>query len=197
MHVLSYEVATDGARFEEYLRKNPIDVLKIMPSHLSALLGRSRMGERMLPERYLILGGEALSYELVERIQERGARVRGDQSLWADGDDDRVADDEGERVRMRSGGDGDGADRAADREYEDLHSGSGIGAGAGGSERRAVHLRRRSGEGLLGKPELTAERFIPNLFDGERMESDYTGREMWAGIYRMGRSSSSDERMIR
>src|SRR6266545_921703 len=72
LHVLSYEVATDGARFEEYLRRNPIDVLKIVPSHLSALLGLQPKGVRMLPWKYLILGGEALPYDLIERIGERG-----------------------------------------------------------------------------------------------------------------------------
>ena len=72
LQVLSYGVATDGARYEEYLRIHPVDVLKIVPSHLSALLGAQTMGARMLPFRYLILGGEALSPELVERIHERG-----------------------------------------------------------------------------------------------------------------------------
>src|SRR5262249_32597177 len=74
LHILNYEVATDGARFEEYLKRNPIDVLKIVPSHLSALLGAQLHREGMLANQYLILGGEALSYELVERIRERGAR---------------------------------------------------------------------------------------------------------------------------
>src|SRR5262249_7491138 len=72
LHILSYEVATDGARFDEYLRSNPIDVLKIVPSHLRALLDSQVNGEGMLPQEYLILGGEALSYELVDRIRERG-----------------------------------------------------------------------------------------------------------------------------
>jgi amino acid adenylation domain-containing protein len=72
LHILSYEVATDGMRYEEYLRRDPIDVLKIVPSHLNALLSTQSEGVKMLPSRYLILGGEALSHELVERIMKRG-----------------------------------------------------------------------------------------------------------------------------
>src|SRR6185437_12380394 len=66
LHILSYEAATDGSRYEEYLRCDQIDVLKIVPSHLSALLGSQSNEVKMLPSRYLILGGEALSRELVE-----------------------------------------------------------------------------------------------------------------------------------
>src|SRR6266508_629808 len=72
LHLVSYKAATDGMRFEECLRDNPIDVLKIVPSHLSALLSAQPNGVRMLPRKYLIMGGEALSPELVERIRERG-----------------------------------------------------------------------------------------------------------------------------
>src|SRR5262249_44190224 len=41
-------------------------------SHLTALLATRGHGAAMLPYQYLILGGEALSRELVERIEERG-----------------------------------------------------------------------------------------------------------------------------
>jgi len=68
LHILSYEVATDGVRFEEYVRRNPIDVLKIVPAHLGALLEAQLNGAKMLPHRYLILEG-SLVYELVDRIR--------------------------------------------------------------------------------------------------------------------------------
>ena len=74
LHLLSYEVATDGERYQDYLRENPIDVLKIVPSHFEALLGGQMDREKRLPERYLIFGGEALSYELVEKVRKRGPR---------------------------------------------------------------------------------------------------------------------------
>jgi amino acid adenylation domain-containing protein len=72
LHILSYEAAIDGSRYEEYLRRDQIDALKIAPSHLSALLGSQSSEVKMLPSRFLILGGEALSRELVGRIKGRG-----------------------------------------------------------------------------------------------------------------------------
>ncbi|WP_437755164.1 non-ribosomal peptide synthetase [Sorangium sp. So ce1389] len=67
LHVIGYETATDGRLFSEYYRRWPIDVLKIVPSHLSALLDTGE-GAAVLPRRLLILGGEALPLALVDRI---------------------------------------------------------------------------------------------------------------------------------
>ncbi|MCI0491099.1 MAG: amino acid adenylation domain-containing protein [Blastocatellia bacterium] len=72
LHIINYETATDGARFIEYMSKRPIDVLKIVPSHLNALF--SEGGAEVLPRRYLILGGESLRFELIDRIRASGAR---------------------------------------------------------------------------------------------------------------------------
>ncbi|MBK8465893.1 MAG: amino acid adenylation domain-containing protein [Chloracidobacterium sp.] len=67
VHVISYDVLTNPDLFREYAIKNSIDVLKIVPSHLSALLGETNDGLE-LPKRCLIVGGEALSWDLVKRI---------------------------------------------------------------------------------------------------------------------------------
>ncbi|MGK3998776.1 non-ribosomal peptide synthetase [Sorangium sp. So ce1024] len=67
LHVIGYETATDGRLFSEYHRRWPIDVLKIVPSHLSALLDAGA-GAAVLPRRLLVLGGEALPLALVDRI---------------------------------------------------------------------------------------------------------------------------------
>jgi len=67
LHLLSYEAAMSGELFREYTTKRPIDVLKIVPSHLNALLAGDAEG-KFLPARYLICGGEALSWELVHRL---------------------------------------------------------------------------------------------------------------------------------
>jgi amino acid adenylation domain-containing protein/non-ribosomal peptide synthase protein (TIGR01720 family) len=76
LHVLSYEVVADGERFAEYLLRRPVDFLKIVPSHLSALLESLKL-KGVFVRRCLILGGEALSDELVRRISEisGGCRV--------------------------------------------------------------------------------------------------------------------------
>jgi amino acid adenylation domain-containing protein len=67
LHLISYDVAMEPALFSKYLTERPIDVLKIVPSHLNALLG-SEPRPDILPGKHLILGGEALSWELVDRI---------------------------------------------------------------------------------------------------------------------------------
>jgi amino acid adenylation domain-containing protein/non-ribosomal peptide synthase protein (TIGR01720 family) len=74
LHLISQELATDGIGFAAYLSEQRIDVLKIVPSHFSALL--SEGGAQAMPRRYLILGGEALSYELVRRIRQLPVRCR-------------------------------------------------------------------------------------------------------------------------
>jgi amino acid adenylation domain-containing protein/non-ribosomal peptide synthase protein (TIGR01720 family) len=68
LHLLSYEVATDAHAFAEYLARHPVDVLKIVPSHLGALL-TSDEGARALPRRFLVLGGEALPPSLLGRVE--------------------------------------------------------------------------------------------------------------------------------
>jgi amino acid adenylation domain-containing protein len=68
LHVMAYEVATDAQRFAGYAQRHPIDVLKIVPSHLEALL-HSAEAAQILPRHYLITGGETLTPQLVEKIQ--------------------------------------------------------------------------------------------------------------------------------
>ena len=72
LHVIDYEVATDSERFAAYLEANPIDVLKIVPSHLNALLS----GREVLPRQWLVLGGEALSLQLVDHLRRTAGTCR-------------------------------------------------------------------------------------------------------------------------
>jgi non-ribosomal peptide synthetase component F len=53
-----------------------MDCLKIVPSHLSALLSGAHP-EQVIPSKVLVLGGEASSWELIERIERsrRGAHL--------------------------------------------------------------------------------------------------------------------------
>ena len=66
LHVLPYEVATDPRQMAAYQQQYNIDVLKIVPSHLAALLEGA--GIDVLPKKFLITGGEALKPALVERL---------------------------------------------------------------------------------------------------------------------------------
>ncbi|GAC1513124.1 MAG: hypothetical protein NVS1B11_24730 [Terriglobales bacterium] len=72
LHVISYEVSTDSQHFARYTQKYPVDVLKIVPSHLTALLHSGEVIQ-ILPRRYLLTGGETLSQKLVEKINDLGA----------------------------------------------------------------------------------------------------------------------------
>ncbi|MED1744792.1 non-ribosomal peptide synthetase [Brevibacillus borstelensis] len=67
LHILSMERITDSHALAEYLSRNPVDCLKIVPSHLSALLGTNP--EMVLPKKRLVFGGEALHWDLVDLIQ--------------------------------------------------------------------------------------------------------------------------------
>jgi amino acid adenylation domain-containing protein len=71
LHVMGYETGMAGNLFGEYVKRHPVDVLKITPSHLSSLLA-SPEGAGLLPRKYLILGGEAASWDLVRKVQQSG-----------------------------------------------------------------------------------------------------------------------------
>lgn len=69
LHIISHERTTNPVALAEYCRRHPIDCLKIVPSHLNALLTVANP-EDILPSQLLILGGEAASWELVAQIQQ-------------------------------------------------------------------------------------------------------------------------------
>src|SRR5205814_9889772 len=56
--------------FAAYVSAHPMDVLKIAPSHLTALL-RDSDGDAVLPKRFVIVGGEKLTWELLRDIRKR------------------------------------------------------------------------------------------------------------------------------
>ena len=72
LHLIAEERATDPDALAEYFSRNQIDCLKIVPTHLTALLSASSPAG-VLPRRRLVLGGEACSWSLIERIRTLGA----------------------------------------------------------------------------------------------------------------------------
>ncbi|HEY0554682.1 MAG TPA: amino acid adenylation domain-containing protein, partial [Thermoanaerobaculia bacterium] len=76
LHVVSRARSSDPAALASYFERHPADCLKIVPSHLAALLTAPRAAG-CLPQRLLIVGGEAIAPGLVERIGELapGCRV--------------------------------------------------------------------------------------------------------------------------
>ncbi|HKV08204.1 MAG TPA: amino acid adenylation domain-containing protein, partial [Thermoanaerobaculia bacterium] len=62
LHVIPRE------RLSDPFSRHPVDALKIVPSHLEALLAASEP-ERSLPRQLLVLGGEASRWELIDRLR--------------------------------------------------------------------------------------------------------------------------------
>ncbi|WP_109480692.1 non-ribosomal peptide synthetase [Paraburkholderia sp. C35] len=67
LHLLPKESAFDPDRFAATMRERCVGVLKIVPSHLHALLEAQQPAD-VLPLHALVLGGEPLPWLLVERI---------------------------------------------------------------------------------------------------------------------------------
>ena len=70
LHLISRDVATDPARYREYLAAHPLDVLKITPNHLRALAGGLDASQlrAALPRRWAVLGGEALAWDVARAV---------------------------------------------------------------------------------------------------------------------------------
>ncbi|MBW8874483.1 MAG: amino acid adenylation domain-containing protein [Acidobacteria bacterium] len=168
LHLISQERASDPAAFAEYCRRHRIDCLKIVPSHLVALMSHERP-EEILPQRRLVVGGEALGWDLVRDIRESAPEL---QILNHYGPTETT-------VGVMTGPAAPAADRGAPGT-----AGVPLGAPLPGSRVYVLDGRLEPvpvgvpGElyvggggvsrGYLGNPEATAERFIPNPFDPER-----------------------------
>ena len=112
------------------------------------------------------------------------ARFRQLNHVWTDGRrrssthlaSDRLPQGDG-RPRSRSGGRSQHAALSLDASHA---------AGADGGAGRALHRRRGPGAGYLNRPELTAERFVPDPFSAESRALGCTGRETWPATCRTG-----------
>ncbi|HEV8474751.1 MAG TPA: amino acid adenylation domain-containing protein [Methylomirabilota bacterium] len=68
LHLIPEEVAIDADALGRYFEREPIDCLKIAPSHLAALLTDDEPA-RVLPRQRLIIGGEESRWDLVETVR--------------------------------------------------------------------------------------------------------------------------------
>jgi amino acid adenylation domain-containing protein len=163
LHVIPEELTTDPARLGAYFTEHGVDCLKIVPSHLSALMsGSGPHPEQVLPRKLLVLGGEASSWELVARIEALapGCRIANHYGptettvgvlTYAVPPTDRPASPivplgrplPGARVYVL---DGEGAPTPLGVPGEVYLGGAGV------------------ARGYLGRPELTAERFVRDPF---------------------------------
>lgn len=68
LHVISQQRISDANALAEYFSHHSIDCMKIVPSHLGALLACSRP-EQVLPRKRLVLGGDVSRRDWVEKLQ--------------------------------------------------------------------------------------------------------------------------------
>ncbi|HYR10185.1 MAG TPA: amino acid adenylation domain-containing protein [Longimicrobium sp.] len=166
LHVIGQETAADADALGRYVQRHGIDCLKIVPSHLGALLQGAHPAH-VLPRRLLVLGGEAAPWGLVERVAELAPECR-------------VVNHYGPTettvgVSTLPVGRRDGSPAATvpigrplpncalyvlDAALHPVVPGAAGELWVGGAG---------VARGYLGRPELTAERFVPNPFEGGRM----------------------------
>jgi hypothetical protein len=146
LHVISQDRVTDAEAFAEYCSRHSIDCLKIVPSHLQALLTAPRP-ERALPKRRLVLGGEAAGWPLISKVHELAPdcivfnHYGPTKPRWARR---RSRSPRTHSMRARVG-----ADRQTDREGADACTRLAPRAGSGVDARRDLHRRGRSRPWLL------------------------------------------------
>jgi len=75
LHLPGAKRSMDPEALAEYFEREGIDVLKVVPSHLEALLSAERP-HRLIPRKRLILGGEAAGGALIVRLLELRGECR-------------------------------------------------------------------------------------------------------------------------
>jgi amino acid adenylation domain-containing protein len=68
LHVLPQELASNPAAMADYFQRHPVDCMKLVPSHLAALLMAPRP-QHVLPRKKLVLGGESSSWALMDQVR--------------------------------------------------------------------------------------------------------------------------------
>ncbi len=75
LHVMSKAVTTEPAQYAEYVTAHPLDVLKLTPNHLLALVA-GRTGDELaavMPRQWVVLGGEALRFDVARVLLGAGS----------------------------------------------------------------------------------------------------------------------------
>lgn len=74
LHVLGKDVTSEPAQFASYMSANKVDVIKITPNHLVALLAGKRGSElaAVMPAKFVITGGEALKVDVARMFLSAG-----------------------------------------------------------------------------------------------------------------------------
>lgn len=68
LHMIADDILLDGRLYADYVSHEPMDVLKIAPSHLRALMATGDPA-KILPRKWLVIGGESLHWDFVREIK--------------------------------------------------------------------------------------------------------------------------------
>ncbi len=68
LHLITAACAFDPEALADYMQRHRIDVLKLVPSHLTGLLAAADPA-RLLPRHCLVLGGEAIPWSLIDKVR--------------------------------------------------------------------------------------------------------------------------------
>jgi amino acid adenylation domain-containing protein len=69
LHMVPDDILLDGNLYGEYAVREKIDLLKIAPSHLRALMATGDPA-KVLPPKHLVIGGESLHWDFVRQIRD-------------------------------------------------------------------------------------------------------------------------------
>lgn len=68
LHILTYDQSVDPQEYAGYFREHGIDVIKMVPSHFKALQERANLRD-IIPNKRLILAGEASYWDMIDDIR--------------------------------------------------------------------------------------------------------------------------------
>ncbi|MGC4012795.1 MAG: amino acid adenylation domain-containing protein [Pseudomonas sp.] len=163
LHLADAQAVADAERFSQFMRE--VDVLKIVPSHLAGLLAAAPNAAAVLPRRLLVVGGEACDRALLQPIRELAPRLRivnhygpSESTVGVLTHEWSLVDDLPAASLPIGTPLANTAIRVLDENGRDLLPGVPGELYIGGA---GLAL------GYLGLPDMTAERFVADLLDGE------------------------------